>query len=117
MQNNYNGHHDHHDSTTAKSPLVGSRTKMNPVDEKASPETKNQVVSEIEKPSVSGIVTDCFSLNIREKPLSDAKVIAVIPVMENVLVDTSDSTDDFYKICTAAGVEGYCMKKYIALRR
>jgi len=40
-------------------------------------------------------------------------VICTINCHAEVEIDELESTDDFYKICTASGVEGYCMKKFI----
>jgi len=65
----------------------------------------------------SGVVTDCLRLNILDAPDHDAEIVTTIDALSEVLVDMSESTDKFYKICTAVGIEGYCMKKFIALRR
>ncbi len=64
---------------------------------------------------VFGIVTSCVKLNIRREPNLEAEVIAVIAASAKVLVDIEASTDEFYKACTETGIEGFCMKKYIAL--
>ena len=69
------------------------------------------------KATISGVVTDCVKLNVRKEPSPDAEVVAVIELLSEVAVDMDASSEGFYKICTAAGIEGYCMKKYIALPR
>ncbi len=66
------------------------------------------------KPTV-GIVTDCAKLNVRKEPHANAEVAFVINAATNLVVIEEESTEDFYKICTAAGTEGYCMKRYITL--
>lgn len=63
----------------------------------------------------SGAVTDCAKLNVRKQPNKDAEVVCVISVATELLIDEAESTKDFYKICTAAGVEGYCMRKFITV--
>lgn len=73
--------------------------------------------NETETVMASGVVTDCRKLNIRKEPDPNADVISVIPVSTEVIIDVEASTDDFYKVCIAAGVEGFCMKKYIAIRK
>lgn len=83
------------------------RADLNPVDEAVSIETE----------TVSGVVTDCLRLNVRKEPSSDGEVLTIIDTLSEVVVDVASSSDEFYKICTAAGIEGFCMKKYIALRR
>lgn len=64
-----------------------------------------------------GIVTDCMNLNIRKAPDPDAGILCQITCLSEVLVDKAGSTDDFYKVCTAAGVDGFCMKRYIRIRQ
>ena len=60
--------------------------------------------------NVIGVVTDCLKLNIREKPTKDSRVVTVE-------IDMGDSNDDWYAVCTAAGIEGFCMKKFVAVRQ
>ena len=58
-----------------------------------------------------GIVTDCLSLSIREEPDSDGKVIGTVDALSELMID-----EGFYKVCTEAGVEGFCSKRYVAVR-
>ena len=60
-----------------------------------------------------GRVFGCTSLNVRKAPKTNATVICTINCHAEVEIDELESTDDFYKICTASGIEGYCMKKFI----
>ena len=71
------------------------------------------VVTEV-KP-MFGVVTDCLRLNVRVAPRSDAEVITTIDASTDVFIEESESTDEFYKICVASGVEGFCMRKYITV--
>lgn len=72
------------------------------------------VVESVPEP-VHGVVIDCAKLNVRELPNPDAPVVTIIKASSKVLVDETESTDDFYKVCTETGIEGYCMKKFIAV--
>jgi outer membrane biosynthesis protein TonB len=77
-----------------------------------------EVPEEPKKPMI-GVVVNCQKLNVRRRPRIDpnpASVIAVLKALTEVEIDEKKSTDDFYKIFTAAGVEGFCMKKFIAIR-
>lgn len=65
----------------------------------------------------SGIVTDCLYLNVRKLPDINADVAVVIDALTQVCVDLDASTEDFYKVCTSDGVEGFCMRKYITLSK
>lgn len=66
---------------------------------------------------VPGVVTDCICLNVRKQPDIHADVAVVIDALTNVCVDLNTSTEDFYRVTTSDGVEGYCMKKYISLSK
>ena len=90
----------------------GRRTGVNPVDEAV-----NISKDEVKAAIVSGVVTDCLKLNVRKEPSADAEVLVIINALDNVMVDTDASSDAFYKVVTAAGVEGFCMRKYIALKK
>lgn len=72
---------------------------------------------EARKIETIGVVTDCTKLNVRAEPDPNADVVVVISMLTEVVVDTDTSTSEFYKICTAAGIEGFCMRKYIAIRK
>ena len=61
----------------------------------------------------SGVVANCQSLNVRSEANTDAEVVSSLRVGSNVTIDEENSTEDFFKICTAAGIDGYCMKQYI----
>lgn len=67
--------------------------------------------------TVIGVVTDCAKLNLRRNPDPEAEILTTLPALAEVDVDPEESTDTFYKVCTAAGIQGFCMKKYIAIRR
>ena len=64
-----------------------------------------------------GVVTDCVKLNVRKTPAADGTILTVIPALSTVTVDMEGSTDTFCKVRTDDGIEGYCMKRYIHLRR
>lgn len=63
-----------------------------------------------------GIITNCTKLNIRKEPAMTAEILCVVDSRTEVIVNLDESTDDFYKVCTAAGVEGYCVKHFITVK-
>lgn len=67
--------------------------------------------------NVIGVVTDCLKLNIREKPTKDSRVVTVVTCLDELEIDMGDSNDDWYAVCTATGIEGFCMKKFVAVRQ
>lgn len=82
--------------------------------ESVEPEVVEEV-AEPEKPALFGSVVLCEKLNIRKTPSINGEIVQTIACGTNVVIDEDNSTNDFYKICTAAGVEGFCVKKYIAI--
>ena len=69
------------------------------------------------KKEIAGIVTNCVRLNVRKEPDFDADILCTIDVSTNLIIDEEESTDEFYKICTSAGIEGYCVKTYITIMK
>lgn len=71
-----------------------------------------QKTEEVKEPTY-GIVYNCKKLNVRVAPYVDADIECTIDEDSKVIINEAESTEDFYKVCTAAGVEGFCMKDYI----
>ena len=112
MQNNSQGRRDRFDPKATpvrdEPNCRGLRAEVHPVDEAAP--------AEVMKNFTVGVVTDCLKLNVRKEPSDDGEVLDIIDALSEVKVDIDASTKDFFKV-NAAGVEGFCMRKYIALRR
>lgn len=66
--------------------------------------------------TVEGVVVNCGKLNVRENPSVDAEVVCVLDAMSEIEINISKSTKDWFHVCTAIGVEGYCMRKFIDAR-
>lgn len=77
-------------------------------------ETVNAVSEPDPVEEVLGYV-NCKLLNVREAPSKDANVVCKIASKNEVEIDLENSTDEFFKIVTAAGVEGFCMREFITL--
>lgn len=84
------------------------------------PDAEIPVKQESEPPRpITGVVTDCLKLNVRSTPTDSSgkgNVVTTIECLTEVVIDMEGSTDRFYKICTASGIEGFCMKQFIAVR-
>lgn len=63
-----------------------------------------------------GLVAVCKKLNIRERPTVEAPVICEVVCKTELIIDENESTQEFYKVYTAAGIEGFCMRKFIAIQ-
>lgn len=77
--------------------------------------TETEAVEEVAE--VFGVVTDCLRLNIREEPAKNSAVVTIVTCLDELKIDLDNSTDDWYAVCTASGVEGFCMKKFVAVRQ
>lgn len=71
----------------------------------------------VEEPvtKILGTVSDCSRLRVRKAANPSAPVICELDVDTKVMIDKAGSTNDFYKICTEAGIEGFCMRKFITI--
>lgn len=85
------------------------------------PENNNVVTPDVSEEEtqnpemLSGVVVDCTRLNVRTAPNATASIICTIPCGTEVIVVEDESTDEFYAIYTASGIEGFCMKNYIEI--
>lgn len=71
------------------------------------PETSNEVF---------GVVTGCAKLNVREEPSITANVVAVIKRGTTLEIDMENSDVEWLCVCTASGVEGFCMAEYVDIK-
>lgn len=72
-------------------------------------EPDDQETSEV----ITGVIVNCTRLNVRENPDSKADVLCVLDKNTEVEIDMSQSTSDFFRVTTASGVEGFCMRQFV----
>ena len=73
-----------------------------------------ETVDTVELPkTVTGVVSNCTKLNVREKPMATANVVCVVNGATELKIDVAKSTDEWFRVCTATGAEGYCMRKFV----
>lgn len=89
---------------------VTYETKVNSEDEVVVKDVTE--TEELSNPTM-GIVSDCKKLRVRNYPELEANVICEIEVGSKVVIDENKSTEEFYKVCTETGIDGYCMKRFI----
>ena len=126
----YHNYHNYSNNTTAKpaEPVVEETVETSPVTEEVeqvevteiAAETKPVVVEpieEVEDPTPTIGVVNCGLLRVRSAADSTTdNVICELPEGTEVQVNEAASTTDFYAITTTAGVEGFCMKKFITIK-
>lgn len=92
--------------------------KNETVDEVVEPVEPVEFIEEAEEEKIQpimGVVTECSKLRVREIPSPEGAEVTIVDFGEEIMVDLEESTEDFYKVWTAAGKEGYCMKQYIVV--
>lgn len=70
-------------------------------------------VNDVPEIPVTGVIINCTRLNVRENPDSKADVLCVLDKNTEVEIDMTQSTSDFFRVTTASGVEGFCMRQFV----
>lgn len=86
--------------------------EVNEIETEAAPEVVKEKVE-----TLVGIVTGCKKLNVRKEPAITAEPVCVVAEESIVVIDQKLSTDEWYKVYTETGVEGFCMKKYVSVSK
>ena len=71
----------------------------------------------VETAPVIGFVVDCGRLNVRREPKEGAKIVSVVPAGTGLTIDEGKSVEEWFSVSTEAGIKGFCMKKFVAIRR
>lgn len=64
---------------------------------------------------VKGHVSGCARIYVRSQPSVDSEPVCVINESDEVEIDLTKSTLEFYSVHTATGAEGYCMTDLITV--
>lgn len=75
----------------------------------------DEAIVEDAKP-VIGVVSKCAKLNIRKEPSTSSDVVCEVALNSELMIDLENSTKEWFCVCTAAGSDGFCMKKFVDLR-
>lgn len=94
--------------------LVTEETPEIPVEEVVVEVEEEQcAVEEVESRQI-GIISNCNRLNIRALPIKDSTVLSIVPV--GTELEVLGVSDGWYNVCTASGIEGYCMTQYVIVQ-
>lgn len=61
-------------------------------------------------------VVNCLRLHMFAEPNLDSEIVCKFRYLTEVAIDLDNSTEDFYKIFTAIGAEGFCQKEHITIK-
>ena len=94
-------------------PVASVEQVENPIDE--TPIETKPVEQLTESEPIEGTV-GCEKLYVRSDATVDSEPVGIVNRDSKVFVYEDESTEEFYKVCTATGLEGYCMKKFISVQ-
>jgi hypothetical protein len=61
-------------------------------------------------------VVNCLRLHIHTEPDLNSDIVCKIRYLTEVMIDPNNSTEEFYKIYTAIGAEGFCKKEHVIVK-
>ena len=73
-------------------------------------ETKKEVIEE-----VIGKIIEFEKLYIRKEADKNSEPVGIVTNKDYLSIDIIHSTDDFYKVITSNGLEGYCVKEFVKI--
>ena len=73
-------------------------------------ETKKEVTEE-----VIGKIIEFEKLYIRKEADKNSEPVGIVTNKDYLSIDIIHSTDDFYKVITSNGLEGYCVKEFVKI--
>lgn len=90
---------------------------FNPIEEV---EMENKIVEEVDEieeapEAVIGKVVMCKKLNVRKAPNANSSVVCVVDANTELMIDMTESTNEWYSVYTSAGLSGFCMRKFVAV--
>lgn len=94
--------------------IVVEEVTEDPIEEVV-PEPVEEIKINEEPTEVNGFVDGVSKLYVRTNPSKDSDPVGIIDKSTKVKIDTVLSTEDFYKVVTENGLDGYCMKEYITI--
>lgn len=56
-------------------------------------------------------------LNIRKEPNIESGIVCIVESGSELMIEKESSTKEWFKVCTASGFEGYCMKKFVTVEK
>lgn len=60
-------------------------------------------------------VSNCLRLHIHEESDLKSPIVCKVRYLTELLIDTENSTEEFYKVYTVSGAEGFCEKELVTI--
>lgn len=73
------------------------------------------IENNVENNEVKGKVSGFENLYVRKEASKDSEPVGIVTDKDDLSIDVAHSTDDFYKVITSNGLEGYCVKEFVKI--
>ena len=73
------------------------------------------IVPIIENNEVIGKIIEFKKLYVRKEASKYSEPVGIVTDKDYLSIDIIHSTDDFYKVITSNGLEGYCVKEFVKI--
>ena len=70
----------------------------------------------VENNEIIGKINGFKNLYVRKEASKDSEPVGIVTDKDDLSIDVAHSTDDFYKVITSNGLEGYCIKQFINIK-
>lgn len=115
-KHNYSQHYNKpkNPNTVQHNAAEAKRIEPIPTPTPAPVELVEETISTVSLPTtVEGVVSGCAKLNVRAEASLFADIVCVLDASSEIEIDVNKSNNEWFYICTATGVEGYCMRKFV----
>ena len=86
---------------------------IEPVEENIKPEII--IEDGIENNEIIGKIINFDKLYVRKDANKDSEPVGIVSKEDDLSIDKVHSTDEFYKVVTSNGLEGYCLKEFVKI--
>lgn len=73
------------------------------------------IENNVENNEVIGKISGFEKLYVRKEASKDSEPVGIVTDKDDLSIDVAHSTDDFYKVITSNGLEGYCIKEFVKI--
>lgn len=73
------------------------------------------IENNVENNEVIGKISGFEKLYVRKEASKDSEPVGIVTDKDDLSIDIAHSTDNFYKVITSNGLEGYCVKEFVKI--
>lgn len=98
--------------------IIKNPEEVTEIPEVETPEefTKTNIKENInEANEVIGKINGFEKLYVRSQADKESEPVGIVNTLDELYIDLEKSTEEFYKVLTSNGLEGYCIKKFVKI--